>query len=174
MKARTEQVVIGLSMGASIGISIGVVFGEVLLGFVVGLGIGALYHMLWPAEGLREDMMPFTLAASGLGLLEHRGKMYLDDEFLVFELKSLLAGVENKKQQIVKIEPHALASVRLDEGSLCDAICIKPKKADLLTVVPGNHEHELRLEISKQHRMQGEDLVASLRKMLGRYNIKSS
>lgn len=161
-------------MGASIGIAIGVVFDEILMGFAVGLCVGAVYHMLWPANEMREDTMPFKLSASGLGLLEHRGKMYLDDEFLVFELKSLLAGVENKKQQVVKIEPHALASVRLDEGGVSDAICIIPKKADLLTAVPGNHEKELRLEISKQHRVQGEDLVASLRKMLTGYNIKAS
>ena len=166
MKARTEQFIFGLTMGASIGVAIGTAFGDPLLGALVGLGVGGTYCLLWPVETLQEGMTPFTLSATSFGLLEHRGEVFLEGDLLVFHLRCLLGGVENKKQQVVKIEPQALEYVRMDKGQLNDAIYIKPKSTDLLAAVPGKHEDELRLSISRQHRAQSEDLVASLRNML--------
>ena len=146
MKARTEQLLVGAAMGASVGMAIGVVFGVPFTGMIAGMAVGLTYNLFWPLEGLREGTMPFSLAATNFGLLEHKGEVYLDDEYLVFELKSLLAGVESKAQRVVKIEPHTLESVWLDKGGLLDTLCIKPKTGDVLLAVPGNHGEALRLK----------------------------
>ncbi len=166
MKARVEQFIFGLSIGASIGVVMGTAFGNPLLGAVVGLVVGGTYCLLWPIETLKEGMTPFTLVANNFGLLEHRGEMYLEDDVLVFQLRSLLAGVDNKQHRTVRIEPRGLESVQFDKGRLTDAICLKPKTADFLAGVPGEHEDGLRLTVPCEHRSQSENLVASLRSLL--------
>ncbi len=112
------------------------------------------------------DSIPFKLADTDLGLTENSGLLYLDNEFLVFEILSGFSGVKRSESQIIKIEPSALEDVRLDHGRLKDVLYIKPKKAELLLAIPGKHKVEVKLKISKRHRRAAENLNGRLRHIL--------
>jgi hypothetical protein len=89
--------------------------------------------------------IPFQLP--DIGLREIHGAISLDEEFLVLEVEESLAGEFDKEQFMVKIEPAALAAIRLERGIVRDRICIRPKTRDLLAVVPGEYAHELQLKV---------------------------
>ena len=87
------------------------------------------------------NSIPFELP--DVGLQEIRGKLYLDQEFLVFEVQVALIGEFNKEFQTIKIEPGALKEIHLDRGVIKDRLCIRPKKSDLLTAMPGEYHGEI-------------------------------
>ena len=84
-----------------------------------------------------------------IGLRELHGTLSLDAEFLVFEVEDALVGEFDAERYVVKIEPKALADIRLEEGIIRDQICVRPKKRDLLAVMPGRYAEELPLTISR-------------------------
>ena len=108
--------------------------------------------------------IPFQLPDLHGGLTEIKGNLYLDDEFLVFDLETALLGEFDKEHQVIKIEPRALAEIRLDPGVFRDRLCVRPKKRDLLTAMPGTYGTELVLKIWTRHRARAEHLVADVRR----------
>ncbi len=107
--------------------------------------------------------IPFQLPDIHGGFTEIKGLLYLDEEFLVFEIETALMGEFNKEQQIIKVEPAALAEIRLDRGVFRDRLCIRPKKRELLQVIPGKHLGELQLKLWSKYRGQAEQLVEQVR-----------
>jgi len=108
------------------------------------------------------DSVPFQLPDTNMGTTENSGLVYLDDEFLVFDLQSGLAGVTKNVSRTIKIEPAALVDVRFVQGRIKDALYIRPKKAELLEAMPGDHEVEVKLKIAKQHRRAAERLAGMI------------
>ena len=108
-------------------------------------------------EGL--DSVPFKLEDTNMGLTENSGLLYMDEEFLVFDMQSGLKGVTRPERHQVKIDPKAISSIRLKHGTTKDILLIKPKKTKLLQVIPGDHKHEVKLKIKKKHRMAAERIV---------------
>ena len=121
--------------------------------------VGSLRRAIFDAaeEGL--DSVPFQLEDTNMGLTENFGLLYMEDEFLVFDLQSGLKGVTRWKRQLVKVEPKAINGIRLRHGKLKDTLLIKPKKNKLLQVIPGDHKIEVKLKIKKKHRSEAERLV---------------
>lgn len=115
----------------------------------------ALAQHLLPAT----NSIPFELPSIDMGFTEVKGLLYLDDEFLVFEVGTGLAGGSHSDNQTIKVEPGALAEVRHEQGLLHDHLIVRPKKDDLLTAMPGTFEGELKLKIKKPHRREVEYLV---------------
>lgn len=111
-----------------------------------------------------QHIVPFDLPDDGL--IEIKGEAYLEGEFLVLVVTSSLMGEFNKDQQIIKIEPNALVEVRLERGIVRDKIYLRPKKRELLEVVPGTYETGLRLKVWKKHRRTAEALVDELERRL--------
>lgn len=104
--------------------------------------------------------IPFTLPDDGF--TEVNGTIYLDAEFLVFEVVTALLGEFDKEHQVIKIEPSALEYIYLDEGIFRDKLVIRPKKRDLLTAMPGTYVEALTLKIWNKHRTQAEQLVTDV------------
>lgn len=107
----------------------------------------------------RPPSIPFSLAADGFGLTEAKGFLYLEADFLVFDVGTGLPGGAEKEQRIVKVEPAALAEVRLDRGLLRDTLYVRPKRPDLLEALPGRHAEALKLHVQRRHRAEAEQLV---------------
>ena len=108
--------------------------------------------------------IPFQLP--DVGLREISGSVYLDEEFLVFEVQDALLGEFDKEHQVIKIEPRALQEIRLDRGILRDRLYIRPKERDLLAVMPGTYQEELRFKIWNIHRGQAEQLVEEVQRRM--------
>jgi len=109
--------------------------------------------------------IPFQLP--DIGLREINGTIYLDDEFLVFEVEDAFIGEFDKEHMVIKVEPAALTDIRLDRGIIRDRLYIRPKKRDLLTVMPGTYSEALPLTMWNTQRRRAEQLVAAVRRRMG-------
>ncbi len=112
------------------------------------------------------ESVPFQLPDTNMGLTENSGRLYLEEEFLVFDLLSGISGVKKGENKIVKIETKALVDVWLKHGSRKDTLFIRPKKSKLLMAIPGNHKSEVKLKIAKRDRRATESLAARLKHLL--------
>ena len=108
------------------------------------------------------NSIPFELP--DIGLREISGTLSLDSEFLVFHVEDALIGEFDKDHFTIQVEPRALANIRLDRGIVRDRICIRPKKRDLLAVMPGQYAEELQLKVWRIHREQAERLVSAVQR----------
>ncbi len=106
------------------------------------------------------DRIAFTLPDDGFR--EVTGFFYLDDEFLVLDLRTAFLGLGDKDQQTIKVDAAALDGVYLKRGLVKDRVCLRPKRFELLDVVPGTHDAELRLQVKRADRARAERLVAKL------------
>lgn len=113
------------------------------------------------------NSIPFQLP--DIGLREISGTLSLDDEFLIFDVEDALVGEFDKDQFVIKIEPRALDAIRLARGIVRDRICVRPKKRDLLAVMPGEYAQELQLKVWRTHRRAAEKLVEAVRRRMGRH-----
>lgn len=107
-------------------------------------------------------MDPIAFELMDIGLREISGKVYLDDEFLVFDLQDALVGEFDKEYRTIKIEPAALEMVYIDRGVIRDRLCIRPKTSELLEAMPGSHGAEVCLKIWRTARKKAEALVGIL------------
>jgi len=111
--------------------------------------------------------IPFSIPSASRNFAEVTGLVYLDDEFLVFEVQSGLPGGSRNKDDIVKIEPKELSDIRLNTALLKDVLYIRPKKEQLLEVIPGDRVEALRLKINNTYRSEVKRLVEEVqRKMI--------
>lgn len=104
--------------------------------------------------------VPFDLP--DVGLREIKGEAYLDQGFIVLVVEDALAGEFDREQQIIKVEPSALADVRFERGILKDKICLRPKTRELLDTMPGRHLAELKLRVWVKHRESARRLVEAI------------
>lgn len=103
------------------------------------------------------DPIPFQLP--DVGLREFHGTLSIDPEFLVFAVEDALIGEFDKERFVVKVEPKALADIRLEQGIIRDRIYVRPKKRDLLAVMPGRYANELPLTIWSIYRTRANQLI---------------
>jgi hypothetical protein len=96
------------------------------------------------------NRIPFTLP--DVGLREIRGLVYLEDGFLVLRIKNAVLGLADEKRDMIKIEPKALRDVRIERGLFRDRLVIRPRRADLLDAVPGEHPSAVTLRVGRKHR----------------------
>ena len=110
--------------------------------------------------------IPFSIPSASQHFSEVTGLIYLDDEFLVFELQSGLPGLSRNSDDIIKIEPKALAHIHLNTALLKDVLYIRPKKEQLLTVIPGDRVEAVRLKINNTYRSEVKRLVEAVRRKM--------
>ncbi len=115
------------------------------------------------------DSIPFKLPDSDWGLTEIRGLLYLEDEFLVFEVGQGIEGGSRDDYQIVKIELKALVEMDYKRGFLTDEISVRPKKRDLLEALPGRHAQVVTLSVRRKHRDAAETLVREAQRLMRVY-----
>jgi len=128
--------------------------------------VSHLQRVFSQRRGDHTSSIPFQLPDTNLGLTENKGRLYLDEEFLVFEVSIGISGGTKKKQQTVKIEPRALEEIRLDRGVFKDRLLIRPKNRELFRVMPGMYKDKdtLTMTIWKKYRADAEHLVDELRR----------
>lgn len=101
-----------------------------------------------------------SFKCSDVGLREIKGVLYIEnDEFLVLDVQDALVGEFDRKKQLIKVAPRALADLRLVEGRRNDRLYIRPRQRDLLEAMPGTHSEELELKVSRKHREDVERLI---------------
>ncbi len=115
---------------------------------------------------MSSPIVKFTLPDLHGGFTEVKGAIYLDEEFLVFDLEIAVMGGLSKKQRTIKIEPRAIAAISLRQGIVRDQICIRPKAVDLLSAMPGNHLGEVCLRMWRNRRDDARHLVVALRERM--------
>lgn len=104
--------------------------------------------------------LPFTLP--DVGLREVKGFVSLEEEFVVIELETAVAGLVDKEETVIKVAPSALDEAWFKTGLVRDKLCLAPKKADLLKAVPGDHAREVAFRVPRKHRLDTEDFVDEL------------
>lgn len=123
-------------------------------------------RLLLAKQGYDLKSVPFQLPDTDFGLTEVKGLLYLEEEFLVFDIGTGTPGGAQQSQQVVKIEQRALASIETKRGMMHDQILVHPKKPDLLKVMPGKHEQALKLKIPKKNRLDAEHLVYEVQQQM--------
>lgn len=106
--------------------------------------------------------VPFSLPSTNMGFTEHEGLLYLEGEFLVFDLQSGIAGGQKEDRHIIKVEPAALHDIQVKPGTVGDSLLIWPKKSTLLKAIPGSHaEGRIKLSVKRKYRDALEHLVTT-------------
>jgi len=106
------------------------------------------------------NRIKFTLASVGLlELMEVEGIVWIEDGFLVLEIKQSLAGLVDTDNEVVKIEPSALNDIFIQRRWFKDRLVLVPKKRELLDVIPGKHVNDVRLRIWRTKRSEVENLI---------------
>lgn len=103
------------------------------------------------------NRLAFTLP--DVGLREIKGFVYVDDGYLVLEVQNALLGVLDVEKERIKVEPNALEDLHIKRGLIKDRLVLKPKRVDLLDLVPGDHRVAVELRIWRKHRDDLEALV---------------
>ncbi|GAB5518018.1 MAG: hypothetical protein RhofKO_02690 [Rhodothermales bacterium] len=103
------------------------------------------------------NRIAFTLPE--VGLREVKGLVYIDEGFLVIQVKNVLLGLVDEEKDTIKVEPPALVSVHIKRGLIWDRLVIRPKKMDLLDIVPGDHKNTVELRVLRKYRRDLERLV---------------
>ena len=107
--------------------------------------------------------IPFVLSSSEMGLTEHEGLLYLEDEFIVIDVKSGFAGNRKDDQHTIKIAPRAIKDIQLKTGTVHDHVLIWPRKDTLLEAMPGNHEAgRVKLKVKRKYREKLEELLMDI------------
>ena len=111
--------------------------------------------------------IPFRLPDANLGFTEIKGIVYVEEEYLVFEVATGVSGGSQKKRQTIKIEARALEALHLDPGTFSDHLYVRPKERDLFRVMPGMYrgKDELKMKISTSYRGETEHLVDAVRQL---------
>ncbi len=132
--------------------------------------VSELEHALSETDADAVHGIPFQLPAANFGFTEIKGILYLDEAYLVFEVGAGLPGGSKKKRQTIKIEPHALEEIRLDQGVLHHQLIVRPRQRELFRVMPGMYKGKdvLTLKIEKRYRADAEHLVDEVRDRLAR------
>ena len=109
------------------------------------------------------NRIAFTLPDNGLREIE--GLVWIEDGFLMIEVKNKLLGLIDEDTNLIKIEPGALGDVYIKRRPFKDRMVLVPRKRELLDAMPGKHVNEVSLKIWNRRRSQVLEMVAELRAM---------
>jgi len=112
------------------------------------------------------NRLAFTLPNFGLmELREIEGIVWMEDGFLVIEIKHKLIGLLDEESSTVQIEPSALRDIYLKKGFFKDRMVLVPKKRELLEVIPGKHVNDVKLRIWRTKRSEIRDFIEEFREV---------
>lgn len=80
------------------------------------------------------------------------GLVFLEDEFVVFEIRVKKWGLYEKPTETVKAERSVISHMHFEHGFFNDRLFMVPKRSELLEAIPGNHKGELKLKVAKRYR----------------------
>jgi len=123
-----------------------------------------LVFILHQSESIYVSSVPFTLPDAGLR--EVAGTIYLENDLIILEIETTLMGEWDPENKTIEIEPGALVEVRHERGFFRDGLVLRPRKRDLLSVVPGSHKEALKLKIKKRYREAAASLATAIQRMI--------
>ncbi len=101
--------------------------------------------------------IPFEYDVDDLN--EAAGFLYLEDDFLVFELQVLALGLVKRESEIIKAERSVIEDIEVRKGLIKDRLVVSSHSIKLLKAIPGRHATEIVLKIKKKHRREAEEFV---------------
>ena len=93
---------------------------------------------------------------------EISGLLFIEDEFLVFEVQMRRWSLYKEPKETVKAELAVIEHIRFAAGFFSDKIFIVPKRSALLEAIPGDHDGELKLNVAKRYRDAAADFVTTV------------
>ena len=90
------------------------------------------------------------------------GLLYLEEEYLVFEIQARKWGLFKSPPEKVKAEFGVIDHITLERGLFGDSIFIVPRRSDLLNAIPGDHKGELKLKVAKRYRELSQSIVSDV------------
>lgn len=109
------------------------------------------------------NRVPFSLP--DVGLREIRGVVFVEEGFFVLRIEDSFIGVADSKTHVIKMLPTAVDDVYVRRGLASDRLIIRPKRSELLDIVPGQHASALELKVKKKHAADLERVLADYRKL---------
>ncbi len=94
-----------------------------------------------------------------IGLREIKGMLSLENGLLLIDITDSLMGEWDKDHQVIKIEYDALNEIGIAKGLFYDKLIIRPKRPQLLEMIPGEHPVDVELKVWKTKRKQLQELV---------------
>ncbi len=110
--------------------------------------------------------VPFSPPETGFRLTQRTGLLFLEGEFLVFEVGVGMAGFFQDAPEVVKIECRALAEVAYRRGLRSDQLVVRPKTRALIEALAGGDADTLVLAIPRKHRADAEQLAHETRRLM--------
>ena len=108
--------------------------------------------------------IPFEISEVHAGFSEAKGILRMEDEFLVFQVQIVTLGMFKQKPEIIKIEFSAIDEIRHERRLVSDRLYVRPKRVQLLDVMPGKHAIEVKLKIKRKYRTRMLLLVDAVRR----------
>jgi len=96
--------------------------------------------------------VPFEISEVHAGFSEVKGVLRTDDEFLVFDFRTITMGVYKRPAETIKIEFAALSDIRHEKRIFRDRLLVRPRTRQLLEAMPGKHLGEIKLKIWRRYR----------------------
>lgn len=90
------------------------------------------------------------------------GLLFLEDEFLVFDLQVRRWGLVKQPPETVKAELKVIERITFEQGFFGDRILVVPRRIELLDAIPGDHKGEVHLKIAKRYRSDAQDFVSEV------------
>jgi hypothetical protein len=87
------------------------------------------------------------------------GLLFLEAEFVVFEIQVQKWGLYKEPVETVKAELGVIDSIRFEQGFFKDRLYLVPKRAELLAALPGDHTSEIKLKVNKRYRAEAQQFV---------------
>ncbi|MCG8606172.1 hypothetical protein MJD09_14445 [bacterium] len=124
-----------------------------------------LQLVLSETNARKSSSIPFQLPDTKHGLKEHKGLLYLEEGFIVFEVGSGLTGGYKKERQIIKVELCAVETMRLGWGLLRDRLHVSIFRSNFLTMMSGKYKEEVKLKIRKRHLGATKQLINEVKQL---------
>lgn len=110
-------------------------------------------------------MNRISFSLPDVGLRELRGMAHIEDGFLVLSLEDAFLGMADLQRTTLKVDPEALADLRIERGLMRDKLVIEPKRAELLESIPGKHRVSVKLKVSRRQRRELEGLLQEFERL---------
>lgn len=85
---------------------------------------------------------------------EAEGFVYLEDDFLVFDVQVLAWGLSRSDTETVKVERGVIDGLRVESGWFSDRLHVVTRNAALLKALPGVHVAAVTVRTKKKYRAE--------------------
>ncbi len=85
---------------------------------------------------------------------EAEGFVYIEDDFLVFDVQVLAWGLSRSDTETVKVERGVIDGLRIERGWISDRLHVDTRNTSLLKALPGTHVSAVTVRTKKRYRSE--------------------